>query len=122
MALIGVIEPPVTFLVLFWLAKKGVYCSYSLEVIEQPQNLFLPLSFRDRRFARFSLAMVFPTIFLGIAIGAKMLAVSPVMGTLVVILGFAAAGGFVYRRRHYNRRYHSFLAEIRAKSDGKSSS
>ena len=84
----------------------------TIRAIEEYQSVFVSISFRDRSFARFTLAMVFPTILLGIALFWTLRLQHFPLAMLVVALGFAVAAGFIFRAKHYDTRYRRVLSAI----------
>ena len=108
----GQIVYPLTYLLRWLLAPADLakedseeFAAPHFRLIEQHPVFYTVVVFRDRSFARFSLAMVFPTALFGSFLGVALLACNPWLGSSAIALGFVAAAGFCIRYRHYERRY-----------------
>jgi hypothetical protein len=74
-------------------------------LIEQHSVFYDTVVFRDRSLARFSLAMVFPTVLFTASILRVIYASSLCIVGAVVVIGGLAVYGFWLRHVHYERRY-----------------
>ena len=80
-------------------AKKHMFA------IENHPLYYSTVLFRDRSFARFSLAMVCPMLFIGISFFVFLKSISLHWALFSLILAIISAGAFTLRYRRYEKRY-----------------
>jgi hypothetical protein len=110
---LGQVMYPVTYPLRTWLAPKAVwvtppaeFAKLHLQALEQHSGYYVGVIFRDRSFARFALAMVFPTLLFGLSLANRMLPTSKSGARFLLAVTIAAAYGFIVRYRKYETRYH----------------
>ncbi len=92
-----------------WLAHSEEFRDAQIKLITSSAVFYTSVVFRDRSFARFSSAMVIPCLAAGAAAVRLAWNSSALLACVYGALGAFAACGFVYRFRHYDRRYRSFV-------------
>lgn len=96
---------------------RDVFAKAHMRIIEELPAFYVVLVFRDRSFARFASAMVFPTIALAGSFTIRLWGPFQILAIAVAIIGVISAICFVLRFRHYDRRYRNHIVRwIKANS------
>ncbi|GEM_PF-5536044 len=89
-----------------WSDEPLEFAHDHLKALEQHPAYYSAVIFRDRSFARFALAMLVPSILLGVAVAVRTWSLSPLIRIIALLVGVLAAAGFYLRFRKYDLRYH----------------
>jgi hypothetical protein len=83
-------------------------------VIEEHPTLYSTEVVRYRSFARFSIAMVFPSLLLGISITSRLAAISLRLSILSLLCTILIVVSFIYRYRRYDKIFCSLVLTCRS--------